>query len=414
MVFYLISIFNKSFKMKIIFDSILDNDFYKFTMQYAVTKLYPDVIARYKFINRGKHEFPEGFAEKLQEQVNAMANLALTKNEKDFLAKNCPYISPAYLDFLQGYRYDPSEVIISQDKENISVEIEGNWYRTILWEVPLLSLISELYYTATNSERIDNESITENTGEKVDLYNKLGVTVADFGTRRRHSYEVHDVVVKELINHSGRSFVGTSNVHLAHKYNVKPIGTHAHEWFMFHAARFGYKVANSMSLDRWVKVYYGDLGIALTDTYTSDIFFRQFDKKLSKLFDGVRHDSGDPIEFGNKVIAHYEKMGINPMHKTIIFSDGLNSEKVEMITNSFKGKIGLSFGIGTNLTNDVGLRPMNIVMKLTEISSYDIPWTGVVKLSDERNKHTGTEKDIRLAKEILQLGEIKATDEVLQ
>lgn len=414
MVFYLISIFNKSFKMKIIFDSILDNDFYKFTMQYAVTKLYPDVIARYKFINRGKHEFPEGFAEKLQEQVNAMANLALTKDEKDFLAKNCPYISPAYLDFLQGYRYDPSEVIISQDEENISVEVEGNWYRTILWEVPLLSLISELYYTTTNSERMDNDAIIINTGEKVDLYNKLGVTVADFGTRRRHSYEVHDVVVKELINHSGKSFVGTSNVHLAHKYNVKPIGTHAHEWFMFHAARFGYKVANSMSLDRWVKVYYGDLGIALTDTYTSDIFFRQFDKKLSKLFDGVRHDSGDPIEFGNKVIAHYEKMGINPMHKTIIFSDGLNSEKVEMITNSFKGKIGLSFGIGTNLTNDVGLRPMNIVMKLTEISSYDIPWTGVVKLSDERNKHTGTEKDIRLAKEILQLGEIKATDEVLQ
>ena len=400
--------------MKTIFDSILDNDFYKFTMQYAVTKLYPDVIARYKFINRGKHEFPEGFAEKLQEQVNSMANLALTKDEKDFLAKNCPYISPAYLDFLQGYRYDPTEVIISQDENNISVEVEGNWYRTILWEVPLLSLISELYYTAINANRIDNAAITKNTGEKVDLYNRLGVTIADFGTRRRHSYEVHDVVVEELINHSGKSFVGTSNVHLAHKYNVKPIGTHAHEWFMFHAARFGYKVANSMSLDRWVKVYYGDLGIALTDTYTSDIFFRQFDKKLSKLFDGVRHDSGDPIEFGNKVIAHYEKMGINPMHKTIIFSDGLNSEKVEMITNSFKGKIGLSFGIGTNLTNDVGLRPMNIVMKLTEISSYDIPWTGVVKLSDERNKHTGTERDIRLAKEILQLGEIKATDEVLQ
>ncbi len=400
--------------MKTIFDSILDNDFYKFTMQYAVTKLYPDVIARYKFINRGKHEFPEGFAEKLQEQVNAMANLALTKDEKDFLAKNCPYISPAYLDFLQGYRYDPKEVKILQDNNNISVEVEGNWYRTILWEVPLLALISELFYTTSHLDRITNEEITKNTGEKVDLYNKLGVTVADFGTRRRHSYEVHDVVVEELINHSGKSFVGTSNVHLAHKYNVKPIGTHAHEWFMFHAARFGYKVANSMSLDRWVKVYYGDLGIALTDTYTSDIFFRQFDKKLSKLFDGVRHDSGDPIEFGNKVIAHYEKMGINPLHKTIIFSDGLNSEKVELITNSFKNRIGLSFGIGTNLTNDVGLRPMNIVMKLTEISSYDIPWTGVVKLSDERNKHTGTEKDIRLAKEILQLGEIKATDEVLQ
>jgi len=383
-------------------------------MQYAVTKLYPDVIARYKFINRGKHEFPHGFAEKLQEQVNAMSNLALTNDEKNFLSKNCPYISPAYLDFLQGYRYNPNEVKIYQDEYNISVEVEGNWYRTILWEVPLLALISELFYETTKAVRIDNNEIIANTSNKVDLYNKLNVTVAEFGTRRRHSYQVQDLVVEELTNHSGKSFVGTSNVHFAHKYNVKPIGTHAHEWFMFHAARFGYKVANSMSLDRWVKVYYGDLGIALTDTYTSDIFFRQFDKKLSKLFDGVRHDSGDPIEFGHKVINHYEKMGINPLHKTIIFSDGLNSEKVEIITNHFKGKIGLSFGIGTNLTNDVGLRPMNIVMKLTEISSYDIPWTGVVKLSDERNKHTGTETDIRLAKEILQLGEIKANDEVLK
>ena len=400
--------------MKTIFNSILDNDFYKFTMQFAVTRLYPDVIARYKFINRGKHEFPEGFAEELQRQVDAMAELALTKEEKDFLHENCPYISPAYLDFLQGYRYDPSEVKISQDGINVSVEVEGNWYRTILWEVPLLALISEVFYTLTDAQRMTNDEVTANTSDKVDLYNTLGVNVAEFGTRRRHSYEVHDVVMKELTNHSGKSFVGTSNVHFAHKYGVKPIGTHAHEWFMFHAARFGYKVANSMSLDRWVKVYYGDLGIALTDTYTSEIFFRQFDKKLSKLFDGVRHDSGDPIEFGEKVIAHYEKMGINPQHKTIIFSDGLNSEKVETIANAFKGRIGLSFGIGTNLTNDVGLRAMNIVMKLTEISSYDIPWTGVVKLSDEKNKHTGTENDIRLAKEILQLGEIKANPEVLQ
>ncbi|MBF0597895.1 nicotinate phosphoribosyltransferase [Faecalibacter rhinopitheci] len=398
----------------IIFNSFLDNDFYKFTMQYAVTKLYPDVIARYKFINRGKHEFPDGFAEELQKQVNSMANLALTKDEKDFLHTNCPYLSPAYLDFLQGYRYNPEEVKILQDGKNLSVEVEGNWYRTILWEVPLLALISEVFYKLTNAERQTNDEVTQNTSDKVDLYNKLGVTVAEFGTRRRHSYEVHDVVMKEMTNHSGKSFVGTSNVHFAHKYNVKPIGTHAHEWFMFHAARFGYKVANSMSLDRWVKVYYGDLGIALTDTYTSDIFFRQFDKKLSKLFDGVRHDSGDPIEFGEKVIAHYNRMGINPQHKTIIFSDGLNSEKVEIITNAFKGRIGLSFGIGTNLTNDVGLRAMNIVMKLTEISSYDIPWTGVVKLSDEKNKHTGSENDIRLAKEILQLGEIKANDEVLK
>ncbi|MFV0143284.1 MULTISPECIES: nicotinate phosphoribosyltransferase [Empedobacter] len=393
-----------------IIKSIIDNDFYKFTMQFGVTKLYPDVMARYKFINRGEHQFPEGFAEELQKEINAMASLALTKDEKDFFTTNCPYLSPAYLDFLQGYRYDPNEVKITQNGTDVEVHVEGYWYRTILWEVPILCLISEIFYKLTNAQRISNEEITKRTSDKVDLYNRLGVTVAEFGTRRRHSYEVHDVVMKELTNHKGKSFVGTSNVHFAHKYGVKPIGTHAHEWFMFHGARYGFKIANSISLDRWVKVYYGDLGIALTDTYTSDVFFGQFDKKLSKLFDGVRHDSGDPIEFGEKTIAHYEKMGINPLFKTIIFSDGLNSEKVEMITKAFKGRIGLSFGIGTNLTNDTDLKPMNIVMKLTEISSIDIKWTGVVKLSDEKNKHTGTPRMIALAKEMLDLDDIPSHD----
>lgn len=379
-------------------------------MQFGVTKLYPDVMARYKFINRGEHQFPVGFADELQKEINAMASLTLTKDEKDFFTTNCPYLSPAYLDFLQGYRYDPNEVKISQNGADLEVHVEGYWYRTILWEVPILCLISEIFYKLTNAQRISNEEITKRTSDKVDLYNRLGVTVAEFGTRRRHSYEVHDVVMKELTNHKGKSFVGTSNVHFAHKYGVKPIGTHAHEWFMFHGARYGFKIANSISLDRWVKVYYGDLGIALTDTYTSDVFFGQFDKKLSKLFDGVRHDSGDPIEFGEKTIAHYEKMGINPLFKTIIFSDGLNSEKVEMITKAFKGRIGLSFGIGTNLTNDTDLKPMNIVMKLTEISSIDIKWTGVVKLSDEKNKHTGTPRMIALAKEMLDLDDIPSHD----
>ncbi|ADX68404.1 MULTISPECIES: nicotinate phosphoribosyltransferase [Weeksella] len=400
--------------MERIINSILDNDFYKITMQFAVTKLYPDVQAKYTFINRGKHEFPEGFGEELKRQVVAMAELGLTKEEKQYLHRNCPYISPSYLDFLQGYRYDPDEVEIVQEGSDLQVHVKGYWYRTILWEVPLLALISELYYRLNHLSRVSDQEITEKTSNKIDLFNKLGVTVADFGTRRRHSYQVHDLVIQELINHSGRSFVGSSNVHFAHKYNVKPIGTHAHEWFMFHGARFGYKIANSISLDRWVKVFYGDLGIALTDTYTSAIFFRQFDKKLSKLFDGVRHDSGDPIEFAQMTIDHYQKMGINPLHKTIIFSDGLNPEKVENITKFCKNKIGISFGIGTNLTNDTGLRPMNIVMKLTGISSYDIPWTGVVKLSDEGNKHTGNVRDIELAKEILQLGDIASHDEYLQ
>lgn len=383
--------------------SILDNDFYKFTMQCAVVKLYPDTIARYEFINRGKHEFPEGFGDVLRDRINQMAELALTNEEKEFLRVVCPYINTAYLDFLKGYRYDPSEVEVSQVGSEVSVKIQGYWFRTILWEVPILSLISELYYEMTQQQREPDELVIEKVRAKTNSYKELGVKVAEFGTRRRHSYEVQDLVTQALKEYGEPNYVGTSNVHFAMKTGVKPIGTHAHEWFMYHGARFGFKIANGIGLDRWVNVFHGDLGIALTDTYTTDVFFMQFNKKLAKLFDGVRHDSGDPILFAEKTIEHYKKMGIDPMHKTIIFSDGLDLDKVKKISEALQGRIGFSFGIGTNLTNDVGLKPMNIVLKLTAIAEPDIPWTNVVKLSDEKMKHTGNERMIRLAKEILEI-----------
>ena len=385
------------------FKSILDNDFYKFTMQYAAVKLYPETQAKYEFINRGQHEFPPGFDKALKKRIEQMSELALTKEEKDFLRLTCPYLNSAYLDFLQGYRYDPSEVEIIQNGNDLSVKIQGYWYRTILWEVPILSLISELYYEMTDQKRDADEKVIETVKKKAESYQDLGVKVAEFGTRRRHSYPVHELVVDALKKFGGSSYVGTSNVHFAMTTGVKPIGTHAHEWFMYHGARFGFKIANGIGLDRWVNVYHGDLGIALTDTYTTEVFFTQFNKKLAKLFDGVRHDSGDPVEFAQKTIEHYEKMGIDPLHKTIIFSDGLNLEKVKTISEATAGKIGVSFGIGTNLTNDVGLKPMNIVLKLISIAEPDIPWTNVVKLSDEKGKHTGDPTMIRLAKEILEI-----------
>ncbi|MFJ1490003.1 nicotinate phosphoribosyltransferase [Capnocytophaga canis] len=386
-----------------VFNSILDNDFYKFTMQCAVVKLFPNTKGRYKFINRGKHEFPEGFAQAMQQSVNQMSQLKLTKEEKAFLKASCPYLNPAYIDFLEGYRYDPSEVKITQNGSDFQMEVEGLWYRTILWEVPLLAMVSELYYKLTNATQWSDGQIIENTIEKVKFYENLGVVFAEFGTRRRHSYYVHNLVMQTLTKSQKYNFSGSSNVHLAMKYQVKPIGTHAHEWFMFHAAEYGYKMSNALSLEHWVDVFRGDLGIALSDTYTTDVFFKQFDKKFSKLFDGVRHDSGDPIVFAEKTIEHYKKFGINPLSKYIIFSDGLNPEKVKSIAEACKGKIGISFGIGTNLTNDVGLRPMNIVMKLTEVLTRDNEWVSTVKLSDEPNKHTGDPRMIELAKELLQI-----------
>ncbi|MDR7210942.1 nicotinate phosphoribosyltransferase [Flavobacterium piscis] len=381
--------------------SILDNDFYKFTMQHAVIKLFPKAKVRYAFINRGKHAFPSGFANLLRESVDAMSNLKLTKDEKHYLAKHCPYLDPTYLDFLQGYSYDPSEVQIIQEGPEIKVIIEGFWYRTILWEVPLMSLLSELFYKSNHLIRLNDDAIKSHTKSKIENYNNLGVSVLEFGTRRRHSYDVHNLVNETLRTFGKESFIGTSNVHFAMLNNKRPLGTHAHEWFMFHAAQYGFKMANLISLEHWTQVYGGDLGIALTDTYTTDIFFSQFDKKYSKLFDGVRHDSGDPVNFAQKVITHYNKMGIDPKSKVIVFSDSLNFDKVKIIADFCKDKIKMSFGIGTNFTNDVGLPSMNMVIKLTETKPEHTYWQGVVKLSDEKNKNTGTPEMIALSKQVL-------------
>lgn len=377
--------------------SILDNDFYKFTMQYAVVKLFPRAKTRYQFINRGKHAYPKGFAAALQREVDNMDQLRLSATEKAFFSETCPYIDPTYFDFLEGYRYDPQEVRIEQTGAELYVHIEGYWYRTILWEVPIMALICQLYYEMMNLQRVSDEEVSRIVSGKMMKYDKLNITIADFGTRRRHSYTVHDLVIRTLKNQPSKTFIGTSNMHLAMKYDTKPIGTHAHEWFMFHAAKYGYKMANLLGLEHWADVYRGDLGIALSDTYTTEVFFQQFDKKLAKLFDGVRHDSGDPVEFAQKVIAHYHNRGIDPKAKTIIFSDGLDYDKVEKISDYCAGKIGYSFGIGTDFTNDVGLTRMNIVLKMTEALPEENDWTPVIKLSDEPMKHTGSPKEIEMA-----------------
>jgi nicotinate phosphoribosyltransferase len=380
--------------------SFLDNDFYKFTMQQCVVKLFPKAKARYAFINRGKHSFPEGFASALRSSVDAMANLKLSRVEKHWLAATCPYLDPVYLDFLQGYCYDPAEVTIRQEGASLSVTVEGYWYRTILWEVPLLCLISENFYALNGQKRVPDREVVERTTDKVRKLNETGVTIAEFGTRRRHSFDVHKMVV-EVLKREGQHFAGSSNMLLAMQNETKPIGTHAHEWFMFHAAQYGFKMANSMALENWVQVFRGDLGIALSDTFTTEEFFRIYDKKFAKLFDGVRHDSGDPLLFADKTIEHFHQLGIDPRFKTIIFSDALNYEKVVRIAEHCRGRIGMSFGIGTNLTNDVGVPPMNIVLKMTEALPEGQPWTPVIKLSDEKEKHSGNADMIRLAKELL-------------
>ena len=383
--------------------SLLDNDLYKLTMQNAVVKLFPRVKARYQFINRGKTPFPDGFAEELRKEIARMADISLAKDEKEFLTGKCYYFDPTYIDFLMGYRFDPSEVGVIQKNGDLQILIEGYWYRTILWEVPLMAIISELYFKLTRESIYSETKIIDVAREKADRFNLLGVNVADFGTRRRYSFENHDRIIKTFENYGRPSFVGTSNVYFAKKYNVIAVGTHAHEWFMFHAAKYGYKMANKLALDNWVEVYRGDLGIALSDTYTTDIFFKAFDTKLAKLFDGVRQDSGDPIQFAEKTIEHYKKLRIDPLSKTIIFSDGLNPDTVEEIAKFCRNKIKISFGIGTNLTNDVGAKPLNIVIKMVEARAEGEDWVHTIKLSDTPGKYTGDEESIRLCKGVLNI-----------
>ena len=387
-----------------IIKSILDTDLYKLTMQQAVMKLYPRAKVRYTFINRGGAEFPDGFAEKLRKEVKDMETLALLKEEKNFLLRATPFLDPTYLDLLYGYRYDASEVGIIQKGGKLEISIEGYWHRTILWEVPLMAIISELYFTEAGEHPWGEHERHQNNNKKKMLFRANGIHYADFGTRRRFSYDVHDEFIRDNIGiGSEQNFVGTSNVHFAHKYNLKPIGTHAHEWFSFHAAKYGYKMANTLAMEAWVDVYRGDLGIALPDTFTTDVFFKAFERKFSKLYDGVRHDSGDPIEFAKKAIAHYDKMGIDPRSKVIIFSDSLNTEKAIEIKDFCRGNIKCSFGIGTNFTNDVGVKPLNMVIKMTEAKPESDDWMPTIKLSDAQGKHTGDEKEIEICKHVLKI-----------
>lgn len=385
--------------------SMLDTDLYKLTMQMAVVKKFPYAKVRYQFFNRGNTVFPEGFAEALRKEIKKMEDVALTKDEKNWLIKNCYFLDPTYLDFLYGYRYDASEVGIIQNGGDLQISIEGYWHRTILWEVPLMALISELYFEMVKHNIHDVHWRAESNTKKDQLFRINGIHYADMGTRRRFAYWNHDEVISTFAGGvtRNRNFVGTSNVHLAMKHGVKAIGTQAHEWYMFHGAKYGYKMANHMAMEHWTDIFRGDLGIALSDTYTTEAFFKSFDKKFAKLYDGVRHDSGDPFTFADNVIAHYRKLGIAPKSKVIVFSDGLDPEKAVEIKDHCRGKIMVSFGIGTNFSNDIGAKALNMVIKITEAKPEGEDWHPCIKLSDSKGKHTGDLKEIKIAKHTLNI-----------
>lgn len=387
--------------------SILDNDLYKFTMQLAVLELFPKVEAEYRFTNRGSQRFSTEFVEELERIINEeISKLALTEEEYNWLSEHCLYLKPMYLEYLKNFRFKPNEVkVCLTEDRNLDIRIKGPWHSTILWEIVLMAAVSELYFTTIEKEWKKNSQngctseslLAAYEGKILEIgkaLEKNNCLFSEFGTRRRRSSELHDRVIKTLTEI--KTLTGTSNVYFAKKYDLVPIGTVGHEWIMGTSALVGLRYANRFAFENWVDVYNGDLGIALTDTFGSKAFFKDMDLKLSKIYDGFRHDSGDPYNFVDAVIEHYRKMGIDPMKKLIVFSDALNADTAIQLKKYCDGKINCSFGIGTSLTNNSDFfresPPLNMVIKLHSING--IP---VVKLSDSPEKETGDRDAIRVA-----------------
>jgi nicotinate phosphoribosyltransferase len=388
--------------MEMIIKSILDTDLYKLTMQNAIIQKFPNLIVEYTFKDRNNTVYPENFAEELQNQINIMSCLKLEKKEAFFL-RHINFLPLPYIDFLRGYEFDPSEVTVNQDNEgHLSIKVKGPWYKTVLWEVPILALVSELFYIKTGQVIKDLHQFDHRDFLKIQKMMDHNAYFSEFGTRRRYSYENQSRVIEIFSHVISPCFVGTSNVHLAHKFNIKAIGTMAHEWIMAHGGLYGYRMANKMAMDNWSDVYGGNLGIALPDTYTTDVFLKSFDTKMSKLYDGGRQDSGIPKKFADKFIKHYVGLNIDPMSKAVIFSDSLNIDKAVDLKEYCVGKIKSSFGIGTHISNDVEVKPMNIVMKMSGVYIGDeiIP---TIKLSDDIGKNMGFSEELELCKQTLKI-----------
>ena len=374
--------------------SILDTDLYKFTTSYAYMKMFPDAEGTFTFNDRDKTEYDETFIDMLKLELANLSAIRLTKEEIKWCNDNIRFIPKFYWEWLQSFHFDFEKIVIHlYSNGHLHISVTDKLYKATLYETPILAIVSEVRNKWLGNT-INMSDVIARLEPKVNLSNEYKLKFSEFGMRRRFSYNVQYEVCRYLKQHA-QYCTGTSNVHMAMNFNMQAIGTHPHEWFMFHGAIYGYKQANYIALENWVNVYDGDLGIALSDTYTTDVFLKNFSRKHAKLFDGVRHDSGDPYLFVNKVINRYKELGIDPTTKTIIFSNALDFDTYKDITEYCRTRIRCAAGIGTNLTNDCGFKPSNIVMKLTNCRiNPNQRWNTCVKLSDDEGKHMGFEDEI--------------------
>ncbi|HAW6996382.1 TPA: nicotinate phosphoribosyltransferase [Acinetobacter baumannii] len=404
--------------MSPIIHSLLDTDLYKFTMLQVVLHKFPQTHSVYHFRCRNLEDtvYPlVDILDDLNEQLDHLCNLKYKEDELQYLRK-LRFIKSDFVDYLELFQLKRRFIHASIDEEGrLDIRIEGPMVQAMMFEIFVLAIVNELYFSRIKTDEVwaEGERRLQAKLELIQKYEKAQqpndppFLVSDFGTRRRYSFEWQKHVVAAFHNTVPNVFRGTSNVLLAKELNITPIGTMAHEFLQaFQALDVRLRDFQKAALETWVQEYRGDLGIALTDVVGMDAFLRDFDLYFAKLFDGLRHDSGDPYEWGDKAYAHYRKLKIDTKTKMLTFSDGLNLPKAWELHQYFKDRFQVSFGIGTNLTNDMGQTPLNIVLKLVECNGQS-----VAKISDSPGK-TMTDNDTFLAY-LRQVFQIEELDEAI-
>jgi nicotinate phosphoribosyltransferase len=369
-----------------IIQSLLDTDLYKFTMMQVVLHHFPGAQVEYRFRCRTEGVDLRPFLDEIRDELDALCDLRFDEAELAYL-RGLRFMKSDFVDFLGLFQFNKKylHAATSSETGGIDITIRGPWLHTILYEIPVLSVVSEVYFRRTQPLP-DLAEGRRRLRSKIDLVRtvdpELEFKISDFGTRRRFSRDWQEEVLRTLRDEVPEYFAGTSNVWFAMRNNLTPLGTMAHE-YMQACQALGPRLRDSQTFafDKWAQEYRGDLGIALSDTYGLDAFLRDFDMYFCKLFDGARHDSGDPFEWGEKLIAHYRRNRVDPLTKTLIFSDQLDFPLAIEIARRFHGRARTSFGIGTNLTNDLGYEPINIVLKMTECNGQP-----VAKVSDAPGK----------------------------
>ncbi|MEK2125246.1 nicotinate phosphoribosyltransferase [Vibrio parahaemolyticus] len=384
-----------------IIQSALDFDVYKVNMMSAVAALYPDAMVSYKFIVRSEEDLSELLPE-VKAEVLKLQDVRFTEDEIAYMKRVAPYLKPEFVEALCHFRFNPQSDVsfhnktMSDGSSQLRITINGLWKETILYETIIMSIVSEVRSRQRWSD-IPFEQFQTVLEDKVrylkaelERRNITNFKFADMSTRRRFSFQAQRTMLEYLSKELPQCLTGTSNYHLARELDLTPIGTVAHEWFMGHQALVNVRDSQKIALQRWQKMFNGALGIALTDTIGIDAFLKDFDEELSHAYVGVRHDSGCPFTWGEKMIAHYESLGIDPMTKTLVFTDGLNFEQALDICEHFQGRVQVSFGIGTSLANDMGnyvndqgeaYQPLSIVIKMVTCNG-----SPVAKISDEPEK----------------------------